>query len=545
LSLRVAGVFAMALAACGPPPLATGAFHSLALESGGEVRHYYLYVPQSAASGRPVPLVIDFHGTWQGREEDEGEESNALAELVAQSERHGFLVARPRSRSAVEDGVRTYRWDENPGDLERNARFARDLVDHLVRRYPVDRQRVYAFGFSTGTNMAAQMLDDFRGYGFVGGGAWSQGPVLSGAPPPRIYLATGYRDYLLADQRTLLERIAGRADLRIRTGAGTHALRGWEYGEFFEWVDQGRKPAPPPARALWWAEQVPGAADLNALMGDGMGGVFAVGSGGAIYHRSALGEWSEPRRVADARAWTGACLTPDGRGLIVGEGTAARTSDYGAHWEPEVPIRGLGPAYLDEPHYTAVACRADRFTVVGDWEAATRSADAPWTNASTLRERTPAQVAQVVAGDQGTWVAAGGGGYLARSDDGVAFEERSSPVDALGYLGVAAAPGGRWWAVGEGGVVVSSADDGKTWTLQQSGSNEDLYAVRFHDAERGVAVGTHGAALLTLDGGRHWRDVSPGGDAYLGDVFWLDARRVLAVGGGGRALVFDAGATSP
>jgi photosystem II stability/assembly factor-like uncharacterized protein len=431
--------------------------------------------------------------------------------------------------------VRTYRWDENPGDLERNGRFARDLVDALTARYPVDRRRVYAFGFSTGANMAAQMLGEFRGYGFVGGGAWSRGRTLGDGA--RAYLASGYRDYLLADQRALLERLGSGSNVWVRTGAQAHSLRGWEYGEFFEWVDQGRRPSPSLARARWRREDVPVASDLNALAPDGAGGVIAVGSGGAILRRSASGEWSEARRPSGRSEWTGACLAPDGRGLVVGDSQAVGSVDSGATWSEEVSPAGSEPGFLDAPHYTSVACRGDRFTVMGDWSAATRSADSSWTNASAARARSPVQVAQVRSGELGTWLAVGAAGYLARSEDGVTFFERPSPVDAMGFLGVAAGPGARWWAVGEAGLIASSTDDGRRWSVQPSGSREDLYAVRFLDEDRGVAVGAHGTALLSRDGGAHWRDVSPGGDAYLGDAVWLDASHVLAVGGEGRALV--------
>ncbi|HEX4620452.1 MAG TPA: YCF48-related protein, partial [Myxococcaceae bacterium] len=277
--------------------------------------------------------------------------------------------------------------------------------------------------------------------------------------------------------------------------------------------------------------------DLNALAADGAGGVIAVGSGGAIHRRSASGEWSETRRPSGASAWTAACVAPDGRGMVVGDGPPARTTDHGATWSEDVPPPGSAPDVLDAPHYTSIGCRGDRFTVMGDWSAATRVEDSSWTKASAPRSGSPAQVAQVRSSEWGTWIAVGAAGYLARSEDGVTFIEQPSPVDGWGFLGVAAGPDGRWWAVGEAGLIASSTDDGRRWSVQQSGSREDLYAVRFVDAHRGIAVGAHGTALLTREGGADWRDASPGGDAYLGDALWLDSSHVLAVGGAGRALV--------
>src|SRR5688572_24750509 len=62
--------------------------HTLSIEHGGRRRSYLLHVP--AAAGRPLPLVLAFHG---GGGEAEG--YKAYAGLDALADREGFIVAYP------------------------------------------------------------------------------------------------------------------------------------------------------------------------------------------------------------------------------------------------------------------------------------------------------------------------------------------------------------------------------------------------------------------------------------------------------------------
>ncbi|MBI5905995.1 MAG: hypothetical protein HZB86_10710 [Deltaproteobacteria bacterium] len=60
------------------------------------------------------------------------------------------------------------------------------------------------------------------------------------------------------------------------------------------------------------------------------------------------------------------------------------------------------------------------------------------------------------------------------------------------------------WIVGNSGRILHSADDGKTWRIQVSGTREDLYSVSFADARRGWCSGSNGLVLHTEDGGATW-----------------------------------------
>ena len=62
----------------------------------------------------------------------------------------------------------------------------------------------------------------------------------------------------------------------------------------------------------------------------------------------------------------------------------------------------------------------------------------------------------------------------------------------------------RGWAVGEAGTIVHTSDGGATWTLQAGGTDFELAEVVFTDANNGWAVGKFGTILHTSDGGRTW-----------------------------------------
>ncbi len=59
-------------------------------------------------------------------------------------------------------------------------------------------------------------------------------------------------------------------------------------------------------------------------------------------------------------------------------------------------------------------------------------------------------------------------------------------------------------AVGEVGTILRTDDAGVTWTLQSSGTTQNLKGVAFTDTNTGTAVGGGGTILRTLNGGRTW-----------------------------------------
>jgi len=115
------------------------------LTSGGRERSYRLFVPAGYDGRKPLPLVLELHGSGGTAE------GQARTSLFAQlAEREGFLVA---SLQAAAEGNR---WNvpitsERPDDV----RYVSDVIDHVAARVCTDRQRVYATGFSGGARMSS------------------------------------------------------------------------------------------------------------------------------------------------------------------------------------------------------------------------------------------------------------------------------------------------------------------------------------------------------------------------------------------------------
>jgi photosystem II stability/assembly factor-like uncharacterized protein len=98
-------------------------------------------------------------------------------------------------------------------------------------------------------------------------------------------------------------------------------------------------------------------------------------------------------------------------------------------------------------------------------------------------------------------------------------------------LGIARA-GGRLVAVGNAGMVLLSDDEGKTWRMARSPTDELLTAVIFPTPAQGWAVGQDGEVLHSGDGGESWvqQHLSAGSDQALFTVVSLTDQHLLASG---------------
>jgi photosystem II stability/assembly factor-like uncharacterized protein/predicted esterase len=526
-----------------------GTFHDLTLEVDGETRHYYLHVPGDYRCERPWPMLVDFHGTATG---EAPEESYGLEELTALADLERFIVVRPRSRSSDEGGVEVYRWDQNPGDLRANVGFTDALVGELVKRYRIDTKRMYAFGFSSGTNMAAQLLGELRwafsGFGMVGGGMWDDPglPDLSRSAP-RLYTVTGYRDYMfeyLGQLGVALDAAGVPPGARWNREADTgHDLYGWHYEEMWGWLARGERPPPGRLSAPWRQEAFAFEESLLALARTPAGDTVATGSGGSFFKRDReTGAWRRTGGLSRAPSsyCTALCFLPSGAGIAVGGTHVARTDDGGARWSDGPGIPEFQGSYFGTSYLNAVTCSESGRLFGGGYWTGVESPDGgeTWQGARMENEGYPAQVA-AMASRSGTVISAGYYGYIGRSAAGAPFQQMSHPGVSQWFNGVAAGSTGNFWVVGERGEILHSSDDGLTWEKQIGPGREDLYAVDFHDDHTGLAVGLHGAALSTHDGGRSWVDVSTGLDRYLGAVSFLDAHTALVVGERGTALLLS------
>ena len=114
------------------------------IRSAGRTRHYVLHIPESVAgSERPAPLMLVFHGAGgsaTGMRDHTG--------LDAEADRLGYIVAYP-------EGSGVYRsWES---DQIADVQFVEDLIEKFRRETPVEMDRVYAVGFSSGGRFVQQL----------------------------------------------------------------------------------------------------------------------------------------------------------------------------------------------------------------------------------------------------------------------------------------------------------------------------------------------------------------------------------------------------
>jgi len=530
-------------AACSGLP---GTFHDQHLASGGEIRGYFLHVPADYRCEDAWPLLVDFHGTAGG---PAAEEAYHTDELIETADREHFIALRPRSRSSLEGGSEIFRWDQNPGDLARNTAFARALLAELEANYHVDPSRIYASGFSSGTNMIAQLAAEadlpFSGFGFVAGGFWNDpGAFAPLALSARYYLATGYRDYLHDSQRALsakLQRANVAAErIFLRETDGGHELYGWHFGELWAWLDRGERPAAGRLTAGWTQTATVAGGTLLALVPTSSGAFLASNARGELHLRSARGSWSMAGNLGRDQPLVALAVLPSRRALAVGDGAVLQSDDGGSSWQLGAAVPEFFGQYFGNAKVNALATSGrDRILAGGAWcGAISDSGGRRWTGSRMFYPGTsvPAQIAGVEIGTASTAIAAGYY-YLGRSSDGLSFTALSSPRENGWLNDLAYASPSDWWAVGDDGAIFHSGDDGRTWVDQSPlGEHRNFYAIDFQDRDVGLAVGMGGAAYETTDGGRTWRDTSIGLDRMLGDARFLGADRALVVGEGGLVL---------
>ena len=119
---------------------------------------------------------------------------------------------------------------------------------------------------------------------------------------------------------------------------------------------------------------------------------------------------------------------------------------------------------------------------------------------------------------------------------GCAYDVDVSPFGALFSTHFFDADTG--WAVGFNGLIIRTLDGGATypWTVQTSGTTQNLRDVFFIDSQEGWVVGDLGTALYTSNGGRTWYPQTSGVEVPLFDVHFIDANNGWAVGGDGTII---------
>jgi polyhydroxybutyrate depolymerase len=185
--LLSAGIALLVLAgagtvAAGTSSGATAPAHPvLAPESGSYVftltfdglhRDYRLHVPPAAASGQPLPLVLNLHGATQNAQLEE-----ITSDMDPNADMNGYLVAYPDgtriSKVLTPDPVAKnaqYGWNAGmccglPVTKHINdVGFLLKVISDIAAKTPVDLRRVYMTGISNGGMMAYAMAAEASGH---------------------------------------------------------------------------------------------------------------------------------------------------------------------------------------------------------------------------------------------------------------------------------------------------------------------------------------------------------------------------------------------
>ncbi|MGE0791661.1 MAG: hypothetical protein AB7S26_38655 [Sandaracinaceae bacterium] len=523
-----AGIDAGAPLPCDGAP---GTYHEQSFLHDGEERYYFLYVPSTYRCEDAHAMWVDFHGSYGVVPGARPEEAYTHEDVVALAEELGMILVRPRSRP-----VNNFFWDGGgPADLADNQAFARELVADLMGRYHVDPDRIYASGYSSGSNMAASFLVDpaspFSGLAVFAGALWAPAPLRGRAydDPPRVYLATGFRDLhrtytdaMIAAMDTFpAERLFSR-----ETDAG-HVLDAWNYREAYHFFEGEGRPDPGVLASGWDDDlsAADGATILEAEV-DPTGTLFISDARGRVCRRDA-DAWTTVYAAAPERPFASLAIGDTSGYVAALDSVFVRDGD--SFTQATLPTAALGFAY----HYAASGDATEGW-IAGTTAYVTTDGGHTFTEIETQAYYS-VQAIERAAG--GTALAVGAYSFLGRRPAGGAFTPIAPPMADLWLNAAASLPGSASFAVaGAAGAIFVSADDALTFHAATSGTSEDLYAVDFADASVGAVGGAHGTVLVTQDGGETWTDASTGLDAMIADVAWLDATTLIAVGEGGAVL---------
>lgn len=174
------------------------------LRVGDTDRHYIVHVPARYQTTTALPVVVMLHGGG-------GTARGAAAETgwSAKADEAGFLAVFPdamppdpskpgqfRTNPQLwNDGSdRFYRGQKAPDDVA----FIDAMLDDLTSRFPVDKRRIYATGFSNGASMSFRagmaLPHRFAAIAPVAGALWGEPGSLK-LPVPMLYI-TGTVDPL-------------------------------------------------------------------------------------------------------------------------------------------------------------------------------------------------------------------------------------------------------------------------------------------------------------------------------------------------------------
>lgn len=175
------------------------------------------------------------------------------------------------------------------------------------------------------------------------------------------------------------------------------------------------------------------------------------------------------------------------RNEVVVDSLVLSTSDGGATWRRQVVPSRDELIHLDFDG-------EKRGWIVGDRGTILRTTDggASWVR---LQPRVNTTLYHVdFRGQDDGWIVGGRGTVLRTADGGDTWTPVSVPGVRATLLSVQFVNGEEGWIVGRGGTILRSGDGGRTWVRQESGTQQNLYAL-FLNKKNGWAVGAGGLVM--------------------------------------------------
>lgn len=122
------------------------------IQVGIAVRTYLLHLPPSYEKGKPLPLLLVFHGG--GTPAQRMIRYSGMSDLA---DREGFVVVYPQ-------GTNNHWNDGRKGAPQvDDVAFIRTLIDHLGKTLSIDRRRIYATGISNGGMFTQRLACELSG----------------------------------------------------------------------------------------------------------------------------------------------------------------------------------------------------------------------------------------------------------------------------------------------------------------------------------------------------------------------------------------------
>jgi polyhydroxybutyrate depolymerase len=124
---------------------------------GATQRNYLVHIPPQAAAGKPLPVVLVFHGAMSN-----AQQTVRYTGLNEKADRAGFIAVYPNGTGRFE---RVLIWNAGNccGRGERegsdDVAFIEALLDELATETKIDPKRVFATGISNGAMMCYRLAD--------------------------------------------------------------------------------------------------------------------------------------------------------------------------------------------------------------------------------------------------------------------------------------------------------------------------------------------------------------------------------------------------